>query len=44
MTDWVASRSFFCQNTTRKLPEIERNCPNTALKLLANPPKKTSSK
>ena len=44
MTDWVASRLFFCLKTARKLPEIERNCPNTALKLLANPPKKTSSK
>ena len=44
MTDWVASRSFFCQNTTRKLPEIEQYYPNTTLKLLPNPPKKRSSK
>ena len=33
MTDWVASRSFFCLKTARKMPEIEQNCPNTALML-----------
>ena len=44
MTDEVASRSFFCLNTARKLPEIEQNYPNTTLKLLPNPPKNKSSK
>ena len=33
MTDWAVQSVIFCQNTTRKLPEIERNCPNTALKV-----------
>ena len=40
MTDWAVQSVFFCLNTTQKLPEIERNCPKTALKLLPNPPKK----
>ena len=33
MTDWIASRSFFCLNTTRKLPEIEQYYPNSTLTL-----------
>ena len=44
MTDWVASRSFFCLKTTQKLPKIEQNYPNTTLKILPNPPKKPNSK
>ena len=40
MTDWAVQSVIFCLNTTQKLPEIERDCPNTALKLLPNPPKK----
>ena len=27
MTDWVASRSFFCLKTTQKLPENETRLP-----------------
>ena len=30
MTDWAVQSVFFCLNTAQKLPEIERNCPNTA--------------
>ena len=44
MTDWMTSRSFFYLKTTQKLPKIERNYPNTTLKLLPNPPKNKSSK
>ena len=44
MTDWAVQSVFFCLNTAQKPPKIERNRPNTALKLLANPPKKRSSK
>ena len=44
MTDGVASRSFFCLKTAKKLPKIERNCPNTIRQLLPNPPKNKSSK
>ena len=44
MTDWIASRSFFCLNTTRIQPEIEQYYPNTTLKLLPNPPKNKNSK
>ena len=44
MTERIVSRSFFCQNTARKLPEIEQYDPNTALKLLPNPPKNKNSK
>ena len=44
MTDWTVQSVFFCPNTTRKLPKIEQNYPNTTLKILPNPPKKPSSK
>ena len=44
MTDWAVQSVIFMSKTTRKLPEIERNCPNTALKLLPNPPKNKNSK
>ena len=44
MTDWVVPSVIFCQNTAQKLPEIEQNYPNTALKLLPNPPQNKSSK
>ena len=36
MTDWVASRSFFCLKTAQKLPENEarlpKYCPETITK------------
>ena len=44
MTDWVVLSVIFCLKTTRKLPKIEQNYPNTTLKLLPNPPKNKSSK
>ena len=44
MTDWVVPSVFFCQNIAQKLPEIEQNYSNTALKLLPNPPQNKSSK
>ena len=44
MADWVVQSVFFCPKTTQKLPKIEQNYPNTALKLLPNPPKNKNSK
>ena len=32
MTDWAVQSVIFCPNTAQKLPKIEQNCPNTALK------------
>ena len=44
MTDGVASRSFFAQILPENYPKMSENCPNTALKLLPNPPQNKSSK
>ena len=48
MTDWAVQSVIFMSKTTQKLPKNERKlpkyCPNTALKLLPNPPEKRSSK
>ena len=44
MTGRAVLSVIFCLNTAQILPEIERNCPNTALKLLANPPENKNSK
>ena len=44
MTDWAIQSVFFCLNTARKLPKIERKLPKYCPEKLKNPPKKRSSK
>ena len=44
MTDWAIQSVIFMSKTTRKLPKIEQNYPNTIRQLLPNPPKKPNSK
>ena len=39
MTDWAAQSVIFIQNLPKTYPKMSENCPNTALKLLPNPPK-----
>ena len=41
MTDWVVQSVFFLP---KNHPKMSENCPNTALKLLPNPPQNKSSK
>ena len=33
MTDWAVQSVIFMSKTTRKLPKMRRECPNTALTL-----------
>ena len=44
MTDWAIHSVIFMSKLPKNSPKMRRNCPNTALKLLPNLPKKKNSK